>query len=147
MKIQVHNPDEELSLRVFTRSTANGNDGAFVDIAPGETAEVEITNEHHGIAIPIGTSNPSEGASPVSPVLINKGDADGGEKRTLIDADDATVTEILTAMRADKTNLTKSGMAELPEVNKRLDEGGFNRIDAGRRDSLWSLLPPEAPAT
>lgn len=152
MKLRIQNTDEELSVRVGTRNTQNGADGHTIEVAPGETAEVEISDAAHLFAAPVGASRPEQGTFVGTPTIVDGKSTSGDDSADsttepapeLLVADDAQVSAIMKEMLDSQQNLTKKGVPELPVVNARLNAAGFQNIDGARRDALFEPMNPSA---
>lgn len=130
MKIEVKNLDDALDLRAGTQNTRTGQDGPTVVVAPHKTAIVELTDEDHLFAVPIGPSRPESGQSqPVAPVLKEK-EVDP----TLTEAKDEDIRGAIETLTTSGAETTSKGAIEIAALNAELKTRGFRDITAKRRD-------------
>lgn len=138
--IQIKNTYEDRTATVVSREVRTGRDGEAVDVAPGESVEIELDGDFQ-IAISTRGREPGELPESQHPVArpFDNVEAEAAaevEVEEKPEADDAAVRKEIEDMVTNKTDLTQGGKPELPALNKRLDALGFGPVSATRRDAL-----------
>lgn len=140
MRLEITNPEgNNRAVRVFTRSTRTGQESYPTDLQPGDTAEVDASDEDHLVAIPAAPEpGQEEGAVREAPRIRKSGEAKEGDAATLRDATDEEALGVIQSVEPKGPD----GRPNMREVNKAMKAAGFNGINAERRDALFTPAPP-----
>lgn len=143
--------DEEVGLTVLNRNTRSGADTEAVTVEPGQSVEVEITDDFHLAAFPSAPSAPLDGPGITAPTIqepkASKRTAKADTDAELREGTDEEVSAALAELRTTPGQLTSRGDVELPVLNKHLEEKGIAPVKADRRTTLQAALPALEPAT
>jgi hypothetical protein len=158
--LQFKNNYDDRDVTVVARRVFDGVDGGSVTIEPGEFGEIDVDKDHQVIvsdgqaevddddddASGDESISGSSGEDVISGTVDTSDTLSGGSAADdlntggaqLREGSDDEVRSDIQAMVDGKEDLTRTGLPELPALNKRLAAKGIGPVDAERRTSLMS---------